>query len=165
MQEKVNLYVEPIFMKKKKHDYKAWRKKREVIKMLRTVSPNFNMMLETYRFLCILHKVYMYSNEEPHPLVLIPVSGDSNAAFGYRGKNYMLKFFLRESDMNIYIRIERAGIPGMKGKKEDVTEISFRDGSYVIHNKYEEETFIFLIACMTEGIIDLVNYYYKNKKF
>lgn len=161
----MNQYIQPIFMKKKKHDFAAWRNKRKIIKTLKGVSPNFDMMMEMYRFLSILHKVYMYSNEEPHPLILIPLTGDCNGAFGYRGENYMLKFFLREEDRNIYIRIERANNPTGRGKKEDVTEISFQDGDYVVKNKYEEETFLFLIACMTEGVIDLINYYYKNKKF
>ena len=52
----------------------------------------------------------------------------------------------------------------MRSKKEKQT-ISFRDGEAVINNVYEEEAFQFIISCIMDGLIDLIKYYYHNKRF
>lgn len=159
MQEKINQFVEPIFIKKKTHDFHAWIKKRKLLKIIKNTSPDFDMMMDIYKFLSILHKVYMYPSDK-HLQLVQTMPKDCNGAFLYEGDKFTLKFFLRNADRNIYIRIERYP----RSKNED-TEISFQDGTYTIQNKYEEETFIFIIACMMEGVTELIEYYYKNKKF
>lgn len=156
MKEKINMFIEPIFDKKSKFHLPSYIKMKKLIRTLKKTSPDFNMLMEIYRFLSILEKVYMYSNSENHKLFITTAPN----AFMYKENDFTIKFVLKESDRSINIEIER----NMRSRKEK-NNISFRDGEYIISNKYEEETFLFIIACIMEGLIELIEYYYYNKKF
>lgn len=163
MKEKINIFIEPIVEKKKKFHLNSYIKMRKLCKSLKKTSPDFNMLMDIYRFLRIIEQTYMYSsNDSKHHLFsgTLPTSTYDGGAFIYKEEYFTIKFLLRASDRTINIETERE----MRSKKEKQT-ISFRDGEAVINNVYEEEAFQFIISCIMDGLIDLIKYYYHNKRF
>ena len=163
MKEKLNMFVEPIIEKKSKYDFRSYIKMKKLCRKLKKTSPDFNMLMEINRFLLIIEKIYMHStNDDKHNLfsATLPTKDYDGGAFIYKEENFNIKFLLRCQDRTINIEIERI----MRSNKVK-DKISFRDGEAVISNKYEEEAFQFIIACVMDGLVELINYYYKNKRF
>lgn len=158
--EKINMLIEPILSKSSNYDFKSYIKLRKLIKRLKKTSPDYNMMSEIYKFLILLENIYMYGNEEEHYLFSATVPNGYNAAFIYKEKGFNIKFILKDSDQMITIVIDRT----LRSKKES-RKIEFKNGECIINNKYEEAFFEFIIACLMNGLIELIIYYYKNKKF
>ena len=95
----MNRYIEPIFMKKKHRDFKAWRKKRSLFKYMRKLSPSFDDMMEIYEFLDILREAYMYTNSDKFHLFLgqVPNKGYVNSdavAMIYKEDSFQMTFIL-----------------------------------------------------------------------
>lgn len=163
MKDKLNIFIEPIIEKRSKHDLKSYIKMRKLCKKLKKTSPDFNMLMEIHRFLLIIEKVYMHSsNDDRHNLfsATLPTKDYDGGAFIYKEENFNIKFLLRSCDRTINIETERI----MRSNKVK-DKISFRDGEAIITNKYEEEAFQFIIACVMDGLVELIQYYYKNKRF
>ena len=163
MKEKVNIFIEPILEKKSKYDLKSYIKMKKLCKKLKKVSPDFDMLMAIHEFLLLIEMIYMHSNNDNgHNLfsATLPSQNFTGGAFIYKEANFQIKFVMRSTDKTINIEIERV----LKSKNKRNT-ISFKDGEAVITNKYEEEAFQFIIACVMDGLIDLIQYYYKNKKF
>ena len=69
MKEKINIFMEPIVEKKKKFHLNSYIKMRKLCKSLKKTSPDFNMLMDIYRFLRIIEQTYMYSsNDNKHHL-------------------------------------------------------------------------------------------------
>lgn len=162
--EEINRFIEPIVMKKKKHDFHAWLCKRKLIKMINKTSPSFSMMLEIHEFLNILRECYMYDNNDKFHLFIASVNKNYNSsktlAMVYKEKGFSIKFILVIGDKNqINIEITRNG-----QNKNEVERISFYDGEYEFQNIYDEEKMLFIISSLMQGVKELINYYYDNKK-
>lgn len=163
MKEKLNIFIEPIIEKKNKYDIKSYIKMKKLCRKLKKISPDFNMLMDIHRFLLIIEKIYMHStNDDRHNLfsATLPSNNYDGGAFIYKEENFNIKFLLRCQDRTINIETERI----MRNNKVK-DKISFRDGEAIITNKYEEEAFQFIIACIMDGLIELIEYYYKNKRF
>ena len=164
MKQKINVYIKPIVLKKKKHDFKAWLIKRKLIKNINKLSPSFSDMVEIHEFLNILRTSYMYDNNDSFNLFLGAIgknySPKNTLAMIYKEKGFSIKFVLVIADKNqINIEITRNG-----QNKNDIEKISFYDGEYKFKDIYDKEKMLFIISCLMHGVIELIEYYYKNKK-
>ena len=170
-----NTLAEPIMKKNKRHDFKAWKLKRKVIKLIKTSVLSFDFLEMTYQFLEIIRECYMYGNDEQFHLFLATVpkgKGNYNAkAMVYRDSNFSITFILNtinrvstdgediEVDM-INLEISRGG----QTTKNDKERIFFEDGRYKFTDEYDKEKFLYIEICIRNAIIELVDYFYKNKK-
>lgn len=162
-----NIFIEPIVMKKRKHDLSAWIAKRKLIKKLNKTSPSFSMMVEIHKFLSILRNSYMYDNSDKFHLFLATVNKSYNPnntlAMIYKESGFSFKFVLvidpNGNNNQINIEITRNG-----QQRSDVEKISFYDGQYEFKDIYDQEKMLFIISCLMHGVIELINYYYDNKK-
>jgi len=164
MEQKINTYIEPIIKKKKNHDLKAWIAKRKLIKKINKTSPSFSDMVEIHEFLNILRDSYMYDNNESFHLFLGAIgknySPRNTLAMIYKEQGFGIKFVLVIGNKNqINIEITRNG-----QNKNDIEKISFYDGEYEFKDIYDQEKMLFIISCLMHGVIELIEYYYKNKK-
>lgn len=160
----VNMFIEPIIMKKKKHDLKAWIAKCKLVRKLNKTSPSFDMMVHIHEFLSVLRDVYMYDNNSIFHLFLAGVNNKNynsrnTLAMIYKENGFSLKFVLETDSKKINIEITRNG-----QNRSDIERISFFDGQYEVKNIYDEEKMLFIISCLMSGVIELVDNYYKNKK-
>jgi hypothetical protein len=62
---------------------------------------------------------------------------------------------------DIHIEINR----NAQTNSSDTEKISFNDGEYVFKDIYDEEKFRTIISCIMTGVAELINYYYKHKRF
>ena len=164
MEQKINTYIKLIILKKKKHDFKAWLIKRKLIKKINKLSPSFSDMVEIHEFLSILRTSYMYDNNDSFHLFLGAIgknySSRNTLAMIYKEKGLSIKFVLVIADKN-QINIEKT----RNGQnKNDIEKISFYDGEYEFKDIYDQEKMLFIISCLMHGVIELIEYYYKNKK-
>ena len=96
----MNRYIEPIFIKKKRRDFKAWKKKKSLFKYMRKLSPSFDDMMEIYEFLNILREAYMYTNSDKFHLFLgqVPVNkgyvNSDAVAMIYKEESFQMTFIL-----------------------------------------------------------------------
>ena len=60
---KINMFIEPILNKKKKHHLSSYIQLRRLIRKLNKTSPSFDMMLEMHEFIKLLERLYMYGND------------------------------------------------------------------------------------------------------
>lgn len=163
---KINEYVEPIIMRKHKYDIKAWIAYRKLIKKCKKLSPSFNQMCDIAEFIDILRESYMYGNNDNFHLFTgtLPKGYTKKNACSmfYKDKdNFTIGFVLLKDSRTINIEIERKG-QNIKSEKE---HISFIDGEYEFKNIYDQEKFLFITACLMDGVCELISYYFKNKKF
>ena len=161
-EEKVNMFIKPIFDKKKKHYLPSYIELRKLLKMIKKTSPSFNMMMEIYNFIKLLESIYMYGNDDNHFLFSATVPKGYDAAMIYVEGNFEIKFVLRRTldidEINIQTRRTT------RSSNNITKNISFVEGDDVINNKEDEQWFLFIIACLMNGVAELVTYYYKNKK-
>lgn len=155
----VNMFIKPVFDKRKKHDFKSYIELRKLIKKINKVSPSFDMMIEIYEFLKIIRNVYMYADYENHNLFLAETPKNYDAAMIYKESNFTIKYVLKKKNKLIMIEITRNTI------KEDKEVISFCEGDEVIHDIYDEQKFLFIISCLMNSVVNLMKYYYTNKRF
>ncbi len=173
MEKEINMFIEPILKKRSKHDFKAWRMKYKLIKMINSTSPSFKMMWDIHEFLLLITDVYMYDNNKNFHLFLADIKNRSKnkdietRAMIYKEEGFSIKFVLiYESNIDpdndkrqINIEIQRNG-----QNKSDIERISFFDGSYEFKDAYDEEKMLFITSCLMNGVAELVEYFYKNKK-
>lgn len=160
----INEFIEPIVIKKKKHDFKAWIKYKKIIKKCKKLSPSFNQMCEISNFLEILRTSYMYGNSDNFHLFLgtLPKNYTKKNAcsmFYKQGNDFSIGFILIKTDKTINISIRRGG-----QNRNEVENISFVDGTYQFKDIYDQEKFLFITSCLMTGVVELITYYYKNKK-
>ena len=101
----------------------------------------------------------MYGNDESHYLFSATVPKGYNAAMIYKEKNFEIKYILRTADKHISIQTSR----NYRTSKESDT-ISFNEGDNIIKDIIDEQRFLFIIACLMNGLSELIIYYYNNKK-
>ena len=165
---KINRFIKPILDKNKPRDFKANKERKELIKMINHTSPSFNMMLEIHEFLVLLTDIYMYDNNEKFHLFLGVVNSkkisDNTFAMVYKGDGFLIKFVLvadwESGRHQIKIEITRGG-----QNKNNIEKIEFYDGEYQFKDEYDKEKMRFIISCLMNGVVELVNYYYENKAF
>jgi hypothetical protein len=162
----MNTYIEPIIMRKRKFDIKAWIIYRKLIKKCKKISPSFDQMCEIAEFVEILRESYMYGNNDNFHLFTgtLPkgYSKVDSCSMFYREKDsFTIGFVLLKDKRTINIEIERRG-QTIKSEKE---HISFKDGEYQFKDIYDQEKFLFITACLMDGVCELITYYFKNKKF
>lgn len=162
----INPFIYPIIIKKKKHDFKAWIEKRKIIKYLNTLSPSFHDMMDIYYFLELISKIYMYNNDNKFHLFIGSIkknvyNSNNTYAMIYKETGFEIKYVLSYLIGANQINIE---IIRNNQNKNDKDVISFNDGEYKIKNKYDEEKMLFITSCLINGLIELIEYYYKNKK-
>jgi hypothetical protein len=165
METKINMYIEPIMAKKKKHDFKAWRKMRKLTKSIDKTSPSFDMMVEMHEFLILLRDIYMYDNNDKFHLFIgtIPKGCDPRrtAAMIYRENGFSITYVLMKTGEGKQINIE---IIRNAQNRKDVERIQFYDGEYEFKDEYDQEKMLFIISCLMHGVQELIIHYYKNKK-
>ena len=165
----VNEFVTPIFMKKKKHDFKAWRELRKTIKKMDKISPDFDTMHKIWKMLSVFNECYMhtYTDESNHHLFLatIPKGYNPNSTFAmiYREANFSIKFVLQVLNDDKIINIEIDRNTTMRNGTPE--RISFSDGTYQYKDAVDIEKFMFIVPCLMNGAKELMIHYYKNKKF
>ena len=93
-EEKVNMFIKPIFDKKKKHYLPSYIELRKLLKMIKKTSPSFNMMMEIYNFIRLLEEIYMYGNDSSHNLFSARVPKGYDAAMIYAENNFEIKFVI-----------------------------------------------------------------------
>ena len=161
----MNRFIKPIMMKQKPHDFKAWREKRRVIKAMKKFSPDFDIMCEIADFIEMLRDMYMYGNSSQfHLFTATYPKGYTKAncrSMIYKEDSFSITFILFKETREINIEICRAG-QSIKSEKE---YIRFVDGTYRFKNMYDAEKFLFITASLMNGTAELVEYYYKNKRF
>ena len=146
---KINMFIEPILNKKKKHHLSSYIQLRRLIRKLNKTSPSFDMMLEMHEFIKLLERLYMYAT----------IPKGYSAAMIYKEDNFEIKYVLRENDKLIAIEC----ITKSQNTKHS-RKVQFHEGDNIIKDKYDEELFLFIISCLMNGLIELMMYYYKNKK-
>lgn len=159
MSNKINMFIEPIFHKKYKHYLPSYIELRKLLKKIKKTSPNFDMMIEIYRFIKLLEELYMYGNDEKHFLFSASIPKGYDAAMVYKEDNFEIKYVLRTQDRLICIQTKRSS-----RNNKAVDEINFHEGDQVINNVIDEQKFLFIIACLMNGLSELITYYYNNKK-
>ena len=172
MNDNINLFIKPILIKSHKHDLKAWFVKRKLIKEINKTSPSFDTMHEIYGFLKLLREIYMYDNNDKFHLFLATITKNTNSnntfAMVYKEPGFTIKFVLVLKDnvdpdnvkKQINIEIQRSG-----QNKNDVERISFYDGEYKFKDIYDQEKMLFITSCLMHGVVELIEYFYSNKKF
>lgn len=156
--EQLNIFIEPI-INKKKHSLLSYIKVKRLISKLRKTSPDFNMLVEIYKFIILLQKLYMYSPSDKYYLNTIDkkhVNNKADYGFVYQKDNVSIKILLSQDTNHIAI---------VTDSNNNKNVIEFDDGDAIITNKYEEEAFIYIISCIMDSVCDLIMYYYKHKKF
>ena len=156
---KINIFIKPIFNKKYKHYLPSYIELRKLLKMIKKTSPSFDMMMEIYNFIKLLETLYMYGNDESHYLFSATVPKGYNAAMIYKEKNFEIKYILRTADKHISIQTSR----NYRTSKESDT-ISFNEGDNIIKDIIDEQRFLFIIACLMNGLSEFIIYYNNNKK-
>ena len=101
----------------------------------------------------------MYADYENHNLFLAEIPKNYDAAMIYKEKNFEIKYILRTADKHISIQTSR----NYRTSKESDT-ISFTEGDNIIKDIIDEQRFLFIIACLMNGLSELIIYYYNNKK-
>lgn len=131
-----------------------------------TISPSFDTMLEIWKFIYIVRSAYMHSYYDGSPLHLfIGTTPKEKNSFNthsmiYKDKTFSIIFVLEERDKRINIEINRS-----LDNRNNAEKISFKDGEYEYKNLYDEEKFRTIVSCLMNGTKELINYYYKNKRF
>lgn len=180
MEAEINMFIEPILKKRHNHDFKAWRMKRKLIKIIRSTSPSFKMIWDIHEFLLLITNVYMYDNNKNFHLFLANIdkklkndAAVEAIAMIYKEEGFSIKFVLIYDRYNIEcngtedddkrrqinIEIQRNG-----QNKSDIERISFFDGRYKFKDIYDEEKMLFITSCLMNGVAELVEYFYKNKR-
>lgn len=167
MSRNINMFMEPLIMKRHKHDMAAWFMKRKLLKIINKTSPSFNMMVQIHEFLSLLREVYMYDNNDKFHLFLATEprynkKNNKSLAMIYKENGFYIKFILviENSGKNqINIEINRKG-----QNSTDIEHISFYDGEYEFKSIYDQEKMLYITSCLMDGVKELVEYYYKYKK-
>lgn len=158
--ENINMFIKPIFDKKHKHYLPSYIELKKLLKKISKTSPSFDMMMEMYEFIKLLEVIYMYGNDENHYLFSATVPKGYDAAMIYVENNFEIKFVLREEDREINIQTRRTS----RSSNANTRNIKFHEGDNVINGTEDEQAFLFIIACLMNGLSELITYYYNNKK-
>ena len=65
-----------------------------------------------------------------------------------------------ENDIEINIQTRRT----TRSSGEKTKSLKFNEGDNIIHSKEDEQSLLFIISCLMNGVAELVTYYYNNKK-
>lgn len=159
----INIFAKPIIMKKHKHDFKAWLAKKSLIRKINKMSPSFTTMVCIHEFLNILRTSYMYDNNDTFHLYIAAIdkkyNHGNNLAMVYKENGFSIKFVLTLDESRINLEIVRNG-----KSKAEVERISFLDDQYEFKDIYDKEKMLFITSCLMNGVAELVEYYYTNKK-
>ena len=103
----------------------------------------------------------MYNNNDKFHLFLgiDKKYTSNNLAIIYKEDGYIIKFVLNVEMTQINIEIVRSG-----KNKNETERISFIDGQYQFKDIYDQEKMLFITSCLMNGVVELIEYYYKNKK-
>lgn len=164
--DKVNEFIKPIIMRKRKFDIKAWIAYRKLIKKCKKLSPSFNQLCEIAEFIELLRETYMYGNNQNFHLLSSSLpkgyTRDTACSMYYKDEdNFTIGFILLKESRTIAIEIDRRG-QTIRSQKE---QIRFIDGQYQFRDIYDQEKFLFITSCLMNGVSELITYYFKNKKF
>lgn len=161
----MNEFIKPIVMKRNKHDFHAWIIKRKTIRAMKKISPDFSTLCRMAEFIELLRDMYMYSNTSDfHLFTATYPRGYTKAnccSMIYKESGFSITVVLLLETREINIEIARSS----QSNKPDKEYIKFIDGEYECKDKYDEEKFSFIIACLMNGVSELIEYYYKNKRF
>ncbi len=165
--ESVNEFMRPIFMKEKKHDFRAWLMLRKVIKRMNKISPDFDTMYKIWQMVESFHSCFMHTYAESSPLhlflgIISKGYGDSYAML-YKENDFIIKFILQFKDDHKIINLEITRSSNNRNIQPE--KISFENGTYQCSNAVEMEKFRFIISCLMNGAKELMLYYYNNKRF
>lgn len=161
--EDVNIFIKPIFDKKYKHYLPSYIELKRLLRMIKKTSPDFNMMMEIYNFIKLLEDIYMYGNDPSHNLFSATVPKNYDAAMIYAEDNFEITFVLgRSINNNNTINIQTRRATRSSGKI--TKDLKFNEGENIIHSKEDEQSLLFIISCLMNGVAELVTYYYNNKK-
>ena len=117
---------------------------------------------EIYDFLKILKMVYMYNPDMEHCKMYASNKNSTNTIVFDAKKGFNVHISLNENTKVITIKILR--LSDIVSKKAMGSEMSFRDGEAIISDINEENLFINIINYIMDSTVDLLKYYYKNKR-
>lgn len=171
MQKEVetNIFIRPIMLKKKKHDFSAWLEYRKSLKYCKKTSPSFEVMWAISDFIDLLRYMYCHGYTESDDLHLFSGTNPKNAPRNkcrciiYHTDRFTISYMLmvKENGNEITIEISRS-VQGARPEKE---YFSFMDGEYEMKDNYDYQKIQFVVACLMSGVVELLKYYYKNKIF
>ena len=105
----------------------------------------------------------MYGNDPSHNLFSATVPKGYDAAMIYAENNFEIKFVIGRTinnDNEINIQTRRT----TRSSGERTKSLKFNEGENIIHSKEDEQSLLFIISCLMNGVAELVTYYYNNKK-
>jgi hypothetical protein len=164
--DEINEFMEPIFMKKKKHDFKAWRQLRKVLKRMDTISPDFDTLYKIWQTVNAFHECFMHSysdNSKLHLFLGTVKNYTDSYAMIYKESDFTIKFILQFKNGAKIINLEINRSPDSRNTQPET--ITFEDGTYEYKDTLDMEKFAFIISCIMDGTKELMKYYYKNKRF
>ena len=163
VKESKNIFLIPIFIKKKKRHFKSWRLLRKTIRKMKKISPDFETMMDIWKLLEVCNYSYMYAyhNNTTLNLFLGTTKDNKSHSMIYIENELSIKFLLRRgkydnNSINIEIKRSENSIPEV---------IQFIDGQFNIKSIKEEEMFLFITSCLMNGASEVMKYYYKHKRF
>lgn len=165
--DETNIFIRPIMMKRKKHDFSAWLEYRKTLKYCKKTSPSFSVMWDISNFIDLLR--YMYCHGATNELHLFSGSNPKNMprtkcrCIIYNTEKFSISYLLMPKDTGNEITIEISR--SMQGSRPEKEYFSFIDGEYTMKDQYDYQKMQFLVACLMNGVVELVKYYYKNKIF
>lgn len=110
--------------------------------------------------------MHSYTKDSKLHLFLASVNGNTKSSlcsFIYKENNFTIKILLDRNKSGINIEIDRNSEINTSNK--NLEKISFIDGEYELKDKYDEEKFRTIISCIMNGVKELINYYFNNKRF
>lgn len=145
---------------------KSLLSKHRLIRKLDKISPDYKTLCDIWEFIFLMHTMYMHSYYKETNLHLFlatvsPKFKDKYKCFVYREENFSITIMLGKLSNDIHIEINR----NAQANSSDTEKISFNDGEYVFKDIYDEEKFRTIISCIMTGVAELINYYYKHKRF
>lgn len=161
MNEKINIFMDWIYykpynssnpIKRIMHRYKFWKFLRE----LKRVNPDFVMLWNIAYFIKLL-KITFYYREKEFKINDIEYTNDNKAGFYLFENDYKIEFELSKFDRMIMIRVSD---PSRGKSKEEISKISFIEGSLKIENIVDETQYDYLIGLILKRVSNVLKYYY-----
>lgn len=109
-----------------------------------------------------MHSYYNDTNLHLFLASPAPKLKDKYSCFIYREDNFTITIMLSKTSEEIHIEINRNA---NSASGEPAEKISFINGEYQFKDVYDQEKFRTIISCIMNGVKELINYYYKNKRF
>lgn len=154
-----NKFMDHIFNKTKRFNFKRWREYRKLIKDLKKSSPSFGILWQIGEFVRLLERVYMYNNSPDAMLYSSKKYSPGTSGFVITVKDIVkLRVKLYSDDQRVTLEVARLG------GEQVTTSINFIDNQWESdHDQCDELLLEYCIDLIMTTVADIFTYYYKNK--